>query len=489
MIISIHDKSLRRVGFLDNEKPGALHFYDDIWHRYLKEASSTFDLTIPKTGNEYLQYLTEKNFLSFRYNGKDHLFNIMKTDETDDKITIYTENLTLELLNEQAGKYAASSAMSFEDYFNESSLIGGKSVSGLEIGVNEISAYKRKLSWDGEDTKLARLLSLVSEFDAECEFVTELNRDGTLKRILLNLYMSHDDGHQGVGAMTGKTLYYGKEITGARRTIDKTELYSLIYPVGTDGLEISSLEKTVYDSNGKILYSSPSGNPFIYAPQTAEEYPAQVSTNGDKWILLRWSYDTENVNTLYSKALAKLKSVSVPSITYEIEGTYDLEIGDTVTIQDEKFSPTLIIEARVSEQEISFSDERQNKNIYSNFRALESKLSSSITKELSNLVNDATPALIYIHSSEGTAFKNNAVNTVLTITIYHGNKTITDQAGLISEFGIGAYLQWSIRKFGDADFTTVISSDTHLSNNGFTYTVSADDVDKQIVFNVQIITN
>jgi hypothetical protein len=48
MLISIHDKSLKRVAFLDNDKPGTLHYFDDTWHRYLIEATSTFDFTVPK---------------------------------------------------------------------------------------------------------------------------------------------------------------------------------------------------------------------------------------------------------------------------------------------------------------------------------------------------------------------------------------------------------------------------------------------------------
>ena len=96
--------------------------------------------------------------------------------------------------------------------------------------------------------------------------------------------------------------------------------------------------------------------------------------------------------------------------------------------------------------------------------------------------------VIYINSSEGTAFKNNNINTVLSIVIYHGATEIKNQASLVSDFGTGAYLQWSIRKFGDTDFTIVSSSDSHLSDSGFKYTVGADDIDTQCVFNVQIIT-
>ena len=97
--------------------------------------------------------------------------------------------------------------------------------------------------------------------------------------------------------------------------------------------------------------------------------------------------------------------------------------------------------------------------------------------------------VIYINSSEGTAFKNNEISTVLSVIIYHGATEIKNQAQLETDFGSGSYLQWSIRKYGDSDFTIVSSSDTHLSDNGFKYTVSSEDIDTQVVFNVQVIAN
>jgi phage minor structural protein len=582
LLIHIHDKNLHRVAFLDNEKPDTLHFFDDTWHRYLVEATSTFDFSVPKTGDDALRFLTEQNYISFHYDGKDYLFNIMKVVETEQKITCSCENLNLELLNEQAAEFKAAEAKSFEDYFNDASQIGGQNYSDLVIGINEISQYKRALEWTGTDTKLARLLSLVKQFDAECEFVTKLNRDGTLEKIVLNLYKAHDDDNQGVGTRRKDvTLYYGKEIKSVRRTVDKTGLYTAILPTGKDNLTISSLSaRTVKDTDGKTLYYSSGTN--VYAPQSAQMYPAQIGTTTDKWILLRWSYDTDNAETLYSKALAKLKEVCVPAITYEAEGTLDMDIGDTVIINDDKFSPTLLLEARVSEQEISFADPTKNKNVFANFRALENQLSSDITSRLGELIQAALPytaeilssggtafknsvgsttltarvlkgdtdvtsqytikwykddaetstgksltvyassindksiykyeavansgemactaeitiinaddgidaTLIYIHSSSGTSFKNDNVNTVLTVTIYNGSTTINNKAQLISLFGSGAYLQWSVRKQGDTGFSLISLTDTRLSNDGFTFTISASDVNVQAVFNVELI--
>ncbi|MCQ4823041.1 hypothetical protein [Eubacterium callanderi] len=89
MLISIHDKTLQRVAYIDNEKPGTLHFFDDVWHRYLTEATSTFDFSVPKTGNAAHRYLTEKNYVSFQYEGQDDLFNIMRTEETEDDLACY----------------------------------------------------------------------------------------------------------------------------------------------------------------------------------------------------------------------------------------------------------------------------------------------------------------------------------------------------------------------------------------------------------------
>ena len=426
MLINIHDKYLKKVAFIDNDKPGALHFYNDVWHRYLKEATSTFDFTIPKTGHSSVGFLNEKGYVSFNIDGRAYLFNIMRTEETERELTCYCENLNLELLNEQAAAYTAPRAMSFEEYFNNETQIGGIYYSDLVIGVNEVADYRRSLKWESTETKLARLLSLVNNFDAECEFVTELNRDGTLKHIVLNVYKKHDDDHQGVGKRRlDVTLYYGKQVDSIRRTVDKTELYSAIYPVGKDGLTISSLNKVELDKDGRELYFSRSGQPYIYAPQTAEEYPAQLFEGKDSWILYRWDYDTDNVNTLYGQGLAKLKEISQPALTYEVEGDLMLDIGDTVKIYDDKFTPTLILEARVAEQEVSFCDPSKNKNVFCNFRSLENKISESITSRLDSIVAEAMPYRIEILSSDGTAFKNGEGQTTLTARVLKGANNVT----------------------------------------------------------------
>lgn len=137
MLISVHDKNLRRVTFLDNEKPKTLHYFDDTWHRYLTEATSTFDFSVPKTGNPDLEFLTEKGYISFSYGNKSYLFNIMKVEETEKKLTCYCENLNLELLNETSPEYKAPAAKTFVQYL---SLLGIQ-YAQLQVGINEVSDF------------------------------------------------------------------------------------------------------------------------------------------------------------------------------------------------------------------------------------------------------------------------------------------------------------------------------------------------------------
>lgn len=100
---------------------------------------------------------------------------------------------------------------------------------------------------------------------------------------------------------------------------------------------------------------------------------------------------------------------------------------------------------------------------------------------------DATT--LRIDSSRGTVFKNNAVSTVLSAVIYHGSKRITDIQALRSEYGASAYLEWQWQRMGESTFSTIVSTDSRIGNDGFTFTLSPEDVDAKVVFICQLITD
>ena len=90
--------------------------------------------------------------------------------------------------------------------------------------------------------------------------------------------------------------------------------------------------------------------------------------------------------------------------------------------------------------------------------------------------------LLRIDSSRGTVFKNNAIATVLSAVIYKGSERITDINKLHEVFGPSAYIEWSWQRLDENTFGTILSTDKMVGNDGFTLTVSADEVDTKVTF-------
>lgn len=96
--------------------------------------------------------------------------------------------------------------------------------------------------------------------------------------------------------------------------------------------------------------------------------------------------------------------------------------------------------------------------------------------------------LLRVSSTRGTSFKNSAISTVLTVTVFRGPQRITTIQDLHTAFGVGAYLEWWWRRIDDAGFGIISSADSRLSESGFALTVSPADVDEQSVFECRLQT-
>ena len=97
--------------------------------------------------------------------------------------------------------------------------------------------------------------------------------------------------------------------------------------------------------------------------------------------------------------------------------------------------------------------------------------------------------ILRIDSSRGTVFKNNQVSTVLSVTIYVGGDRITNLTDLQARYGTRARLQWYWLRINDSDYGTIVASDSRLSNDGFSFELSADDVDTKVTFRCELITD
>lgn len=533
MLLTIHDANLQKVAFVDNSKQNTLNYYNDTWLRDMPTGASTFEFTVFKkaiqsdtASSKAYQHLNERAWVSFRHNGRTYLFNVMSVEENEQTIKCYCENLNLELINELVNPYKATRAMTFAEYCKEMALLN---YAHLTIGINEISDQQRILEWTTQETKLARLLNLAKQFNAEIEFDTQLKADSTLKNFTVNIYHEHDDTHQGVGRIRNDViLKYGKNISSITRKVDKTGVFNTIRPTGkmptveveesgerhlssqrvknSDGSTTETIIHTASDgtksktivhtkvtkladktrittttttrSDGSIeqtVTTSKKGGPSntekriikppkkkeketelekevltienlgewsiknergelefyqrgqqLYAPLSMQLYPSTFTsaTAEDQWTRRDFDFDTDEPNELRRLAYLKLKQHCYPAITYEVDGFVDVEIGDTVQIYDDGFSPALIVKARVTEQKISFTNPASNKTTFANFKALENKLSDGIQAAFERLFEASKPYTIKLATDNGIAFKNGQGQTIVTPTLIKGNKVI-----------------------------------------------------------------
>lgn len=423
-VLTPYDKVLT---FLDNTVTSCMHYFDETLHTYLKGSAYTFEFTT-LTAHDDAVFLVEGNRLSFTRKNKGYYLTIMNVEKGGDTTTVTAYGLCLELTNEYVDAYKAPRAMSFAEYVNaygfEKSFV---------IGKNEVSDKRITHEWTGSDTVLARLYSIATVFDAELEFVTQLNDDYSLKNVVLNIYRAHSDSVQGMGSDKRSTiLRYPNDVYGIIKTSDITELYTAIRPTGTNGLQLNSISgRVVNDSNGNVLYKVNGNN--ILAPQARDRFPSTLLTNhsNDMYAVQIWSYETENVETLYGQALAQLKKNCVPKVTYDVDAYIDADIGDTFTIEDAEYSPTLYLEARITEQEICFTDSEKCKTIFDNFEEKQSQISSALISEMNKMIELKKVYEGSIVSSNGVLFKADSDLTKLTALVKDDGVDITSKYSII----------------------------------------------------------
>ena len=446
------------VAFMDNAHKKSMHYWGDELHEYLHGTANTYTFTV-SAKHQDAENVTAGNKVAFIHKGKSYYLNIVNTEQTEETITATAWSLSFELINEDAGEYKAGQAMSFEEYL---AIFDAERT--LKLGLNEVSDKRITNEWTGTTSVLKRLFSLANVFSAEIEFETVLNKDYSLKEIVLNVYREHSDTNSGVGEYRNDiVLRYGKGIAGIRKTTDAEKLYTCIQPTGKDGLTINGLDKKEYDENGNIEYFTDGA--LIRAPQARDRFPSNIVNKDDAYIMLRKEYDTDSKDKLYSMALTDLKTASEPVVTYEVDGYFDTNIGDTVRMQDQEWTPVLYLQARVSEQVRSLTNPKTAKTVFTNYKELTSEISDSLLQRMQDLINKNKVYTCSISTNNGIIFKNGIGSTTLTAYAYDNGVDVTDK------------LQFRWSKDGREFYV------------GRSVTVNASDVDVKAVYSFEALEN
>lgn len=434
MQIWIHDKNMRKVCALNNNVPGMLPYSNSQWHPYLEYSTSTFDFTIPKIVNgklhEDVKYINDDMFVSFYYDNSYHVFYVSQLVENDTTFQVTCNNTNLELAQEQSVALKSNGAQNIAWYLEHLEILG---FTNLEIGVNEVSDKTRTLEFEPQDTKLAQLHSLMSKFDAEFAFRTELNRDGTIKRFTIDIYQIPDENHHGIGKARGDVvLHYQNELKGVQVTSDKTQLFNAGVFTGADGVNLESVEFEEKNELGQVEFYSRRGSSYVFAPLSRERYPSTMNPdNADNWTRKDFQTEYKDVNSLKGYALRTIKQYAYPLMTYTVdvhssfmENYKDVNLGDTVKIINNNFRGGLALEARVTEMVVSFDMPLNNSVVFSNYRKIVNKPSSDLQQRIDEIAARALPYRVEITTTNGTVFKNGVGRSTVRPVLKQGDKTV-----------------------------------------------------------------
>lgn len=340
-------------------------------------AIGTYDFkTFPD--HEDSKYITEGNYIAFKDKyGKDRLYTIMSI-EGDEKWDVHCEDIGLDLINEVAGAWNVS-AEPVETTMNRC-----LHDTGWSIGVNEIADRKRATKYESRtDSHLARIGMIMNAFDAECEFVIEMNGAKVTKQVV-NIYKSlgEDKVQQvfiddidlialsrsgSIEDLCTCMICYGKEENGVRTTIESIE----------------------YDDG---RYYSPKGHIRIYdreAHQKWSRYRAYDYTGQgefDGYVNGAFEYETDSPQELFNRGLSELKQRNDKKVSYEAE-LYDLQadIGDTIRIADNRYQEKLYLSARVQEVQNHYTVNGEDTGKLANYLLMESKRTQDVEDMLKEL--------------------------------------------------------------------------------------------------------
>ena len=434
MQIWIHDKNMRKVCALNNNVPGMMPYSNSQWHPYLEYSTSTFDFTIPKIVNGKLHddvaYINDQMYVSFYYDNTYHVFYVSQLVENDTSFQVTCNNTNLELAQEQSVALKSNGAQNIAWYLEHLEILG---FTNLEIGVNEVSDKTRTLEFEPQDTKLAQLHSLMSKFDAEFAFRTELNRDGTIKRFTIDIYQIPDETHHGIGKARGDVvLHYQNELKGVQVTSDKTQLFNAGVFTGADGVNLESVEFEEKNELGQVEFYSRKGSSYVFAPLSRERYPSTMNpNNADNWTRKDFQTEYKDVNSLKGYALRTIKQYAYPLLTYTVdvhssfmENYKDINLGDTVKIINNNFRGGLALEARVTEMVVSFDMPLNNSVVFSNYRKIVNKPSSDLQQRIDEIAARALPYRVEITTTNGTVFKNGVGRSTVRPVLKQGDRTV-----------------------------------------------------------------
>lgn len=533
MIIYFADRKMDILGQASTNLLNGITIKEDKKTEEIDVGVATFEcrITYSKKTREIAEQLTEAGNYILRSNKDEKEFYTIINTEIDTKerdIYIYAEDAGMDLLNEILKSSDGDGVQRTCTEHVESAIYD----SGFEIGINESDDSVKKFLEFDEQTASERILDIMKNFECEVSYSFDIDRLAVTNKYI-NIYKKR-------GKDTGIQLREGREIDGISIKKSVENLATALLCTGSEdasGVKIS-LQDYKYDDGDFYVeghYLKSRKALARWSRYVNPDEPNKIDNAGH--IVQTFTYDTVDQKELCEQAIKELKKKCDIERNYEIEITHlpeDIKIGDIVNVVDE--AGGLYLQSRLLKLEISIVDGTQtatlgdyliresgisekveqltnqfknlseNQTLYTWFAYADDSFGNGISLEpegkeyLGTCVNQSvkTPditkpeiykwtkikgesaTLLMIDSSQGIVFKNNAVSTVLSVIIYHGNTQITDMDKLKEVFGTGAYLQWKWERLNEDSYGIISANDSRIIRDGFGFVLSSEDVDVKV---------
>lgn len=447
MIIYFVNRNLEVLGLASTNLNSGYEIVDDELTESIDTGVASLTAIVAWSDDTRLQleaWAGVGNYVLTEHDNVQEVFTIItsETDTAEKAVSIYAEDAGLDLINEIAPEYTATTAHTIEWYIQH--FLGD---ADFEIGTNEIPDATRKLAWTGTSTVTERIRSIATQFDN-----AEISYSFTVEN--LNITHKYINIWEKRGTDADQELRLNREINSFRVITSVEELYTGLVVTGATPAGSSkpiTLKGYTYDDDD--IYIDANGN--LLSRDGADRW-GRLSADGS-YIMGTYSYDTTSKATLCARAVAYLKQHKEPAVNYEVDierGLEDLHIGDRVNLVDDKGG--IYISARILELRTSVTQNYKEATL-GEYLIKSSGISDTVLQlasqfaEMSRSIDDYE---LTITSSNGNNFATTLINTVLTANVLcRGEHMSAEQ---IAEDGL--VVNWY--------------ADSTLLGTGLTYTVT-----------------
>ena len=288
------------------------------------------------------------------------------------------------------------------------------------------------------------------------------------------------------------TIVYGTAVVHEGSTYVKLDGSDILTPVSTTAVVNDGERVSVLIKNHTASITGNSSSPAARAEDVAASSEDIKNLKADN-ITIKNDISAANANIKNLQAADVTIQKNLSAAETDIKELKDMDtdvtalkadvssIKDSLSAANTNITNLQAADVTIKKNlETAEADIEKLKGIGTDVTALKADV-KTLKKEISTVLR--------IESSRGTVFKNNQVSTVLSAVIYKGSKRITDISTLKSEYGDTAYLEWSEQGLNEDSFTAILSTDGRISNDGFSLTLSPEDVDTKVTFMCQLITD